>query len=349
MTVALEEDTYRQFRQPEGVTPLATFWRQATEGTFYWRLLIPARHLPGQVNDLRNSDIAHPDPLARQAGVAVWQFLGDLERTRFAARLQSAGVKSMMELDDNYMLPPPPVPGVKSGWSRTIKDSWKKGATGYSHQAHKLILPSLDGLIVSTDELAERYAPRVPAGVFVCPNSVDPDDWDPVEPRETTRVGFAGSASHQYDLHIVDRALDWASRHTSLVKLGASTSNWRWPHEQMPWTDDLAEYRRNLQMVDIGLCPLKRSDWHDCKSDIKAMEYLMAGAVPVVQADSPVFKDWLDLVPSASTPKQWERTVKELVLMPADDRHRIWRDAHAFLMEHKTIHTHIHKWRRAIG
>lgn len=281
----------------------------------------------------------------------MWQFLGDIGRTKFAARIQHAGVRCLMEVDDNYLIPPPSVPGIRRPWHLTVKDSLKEGGTGYSHQAHRLLLPSIDGLIVSTDELANAYEGLVPAGIHVCPNSVDPDDWPEIERVERTLVvGYAGSDSHFYDLFDVERALDWASRAGfTLMKMGAAANHWPWPHESLPWTDDIIEYHRNLQSIDIGLCPLRRSKWHDSKSDIKAMEYLMAGALPIVQADSPVYKDWLGVVPSASTPKEWVRVLKEICYLSSDERRAMWQGAYDYLMAHKTISSHIDKWRRAIG
>lgn len=330
---------------------LATFWRQASEGTFYWRLLVPARRLPGAVRQVRYSDTMHPDPLHRQQGrTAVWQFLGDLERTRFAARVQAAGIRSLMEVDDNYLIPAPPVPGLRGGWGNTFKDGWTN-QTGYSHANHREIVKGVDGVIVSTVPLAERYAHATTAPIYHCPNSVDPDDWEYVPERDRPlTVGYAGSDSHKYDLHLVDRALSWcADQRVPLVKLGAGSKTWRWPHESMPWTDDLAQYRRNLQAVDVGLCPVKRGDWHDCKSDVKAMEYLMAGALPIVQADSPCYRDWVGRVPSAATEKQWERAVRDTVRMPREEREAMREEALAWLHANKTIDVHIAGWRKAVN
>lgn len=331
--------------------PLATFWRQGTQGTFYWRLLVPARHLPGRVNQLLQSDTGK-DPMLRQEGVAIWQFLGDVGRLSFAARVQERGVRSLMEVDDNYMVPSPHIPQrQRKAWHSRILDSWADGATGYSHQAHRKILPAIDGLIVSTNVLANQYEPYVPAGIYVCPNSVDPDDWEPIQrvDRPVT-VGFAGGDAHLHDLSLVERALDWAHRDgAALVKMGAGTRVWHWPHEDFPWTDDLAEYRRSLQKLDVGLCPLRRSSWHDSKSDIKAMEYLMAGVLPIVQGDTPVYADWVGVVPSASTPKEWERAVREVVALDADERLSMWKRAHDFLLANKTIDKHIGAWREAVN
>lgn len=344
--MSLVESDARLEEYTPDTPPVATFWRQGTEGTYYWRLLIPARHLPARVNSLTWADMRR-DHMERQEGAAIWQFLGDVERTKFAAKIQSGGVKSLMEIDDNYLIPPPVVPGIKSSWSTTVRKSFERGATGYSHQAHRLLLNSIDGLIVSTDELANQYEGRVPAGITVCPNSVEPDDWEPVQHGHTDRrtvVGYAGSDSHFYDLALVERALDYASKHASLLKLGAHQNTWRWPHEQMAWTNDLPAYRKSLQKLDIGLCPLKRSRWHDAKSDIKAMEYIMAGALPIVQEDSPVYADWVGIVPSAASPKEWERVLKEVLSWSVAERYVAWKKAHEWLFLNKTIEKHIHRW-----
>ena len=47
---------------------------------------------------------------------------------------------------------------------------------------------------------------------------------------------------------------------------------------------------------------------------------------------------------SASTPKQWERAVKEVLSWDMDERRAAWRKGYDWLLEHKTIQTHIHKW-----
>ena len=110
--MSLVEERLKEYT-PEG-TPIATFWRQGTEGTFYWRLLIPARHLPARVNSLMWDDYTG-GPDRQEGDTAIWQFLGDLERTKFVARMQDRGIRCLMEVDDNYLLPAPHVPGLGVG------------------------------------------------------------------------------------------------------------------------------------------------------------------------------------------------------------------------------------------
>lgn len=44
-----------------GVEPRATWFRQGSPGTYFWRCKVPARELPGQVLNFTFSDLAEKD------------------------------------------------------------------------------------------------------------------------------------------------------------------------------------------------------------------------------------------------------------------------------------------------
>jgi hypothetical protein len=345
---------------PEGSDVLATWWIQLTPGTTYWRAALPAKHLPGQALRLTFSDLKEDAGgqviVPRQRGTAIWQFVGVAMRALIMAHQQDQGVRVLMELDDNYLHAPPIpfAPGTRQ-WKATLS---RDDASEYSHQAHRKIIRWVDGLIVSTEELAERYALRTQAPIYHCPNSIDLDDWpghsegwgrSRTSDFDALAIGYAGSASHRYDIALIERGMDWAWRQPNVkLKMLGQSSGDRYPHESIPWSQDLADYRRNLQVLDVGLCPLKRSDWHDCKSDIKAMEYLLAGAVPIVQGDTPCYKDWIDVVPSATTEKDWLKQIKWAVQAPREELREAWQRGYDFLLANKLIDQHIAKWREAV-
>lgn len=336
------------------MNPLATWWCQATPGTTYVRAEVPAKLLPGNVVTLQPHSLRMDGEdvvfVGQEGPTAIWQFPGNATRGIIMASMQDAGFKVMVEVDDNYLQPPPRMPGMLSDWGRKLD---RDGSTDqHSFQAHRRLAKFSDGIIASTDYLAEIYS-HVNDNVFVCPNSVDLTDWPAWKPREEgpVRVGYAGSDSHMYDLHDIEDALDWAVRDgATLVKMGAKNANWRWEHIQFPWTDSPAQYRRNLTgAFDIGLCPLRRGPWHDGKSDLKVLEYLAAGILPVVQADSPVYTEWVDVLPSAKTPKQWRNVTRELVALDDVGRARIFNDAYAYLLGFKTIEANVDRWQEAVA
>lgn len=333
---------------------LATWWRQATPGTTYWRCTVPAKALPGQVLGLRNTSLLdRPDgvQLVGQEGASIWQFPGNATRALIMSHVQEEGLgKVLVEVDDNYLLPAPQIPGFKGQWQRNFDRSEEDR---YSHQAHAAICRWVDGIIVSTPILAEHYAAVTAAPIHVCPNSVDLDDWPAPKERKDDRVlriGYAGSPSHLFDVKLIHRALGWAANQSraEVWKIGLGLTEWLFEHKAFAWTDDMAEYRRNLQVLDVGLCPLKRSAWHDCKSDIKAIEYALAGALPIVQADSPVFADWVDVVPSATTETEWRKVVKWAVSSPEEVKELAGK-AREFVLASKLIEQHIGKWKAAIA
>lgn len=354
------EDRHEEY--VSSADPLATWWVQETPGTTYWRANVPAKHLPGQALRLQYSDLKEDAEgrviVPRQRGkTAIWQFVGVAVRALIMAHQQEQGVRVLMELDDSYLQAPPipPLPGTRVQWQTSLSH---ENAAEYSYQAHRKIIRWVDGLIVSTEELAFRYEQATLAPIYHCPNSIDLDDWPGHEQGfgragtgddEPLAIGYAGSGSHRYDVALIERGMDWAWRqpNVKLWGLGVAAGR-RFPFEQIPWTDDLSEYRRNLQVLDVGLCPLKRSSWHDCKSDIKAIEYLLSGAVPIVQRDSPCYRDWIDVVPSATTEKDWLKAIKWAAQAPREELRDAWQRGYDFLLKNKLIEQHIAKWQSAV-
>lgn len=335
----------------------ATWWVQKTQGTTYWRCTVPAKSLPGQALHLRYPDLSLGDDgevlVSRQRGTSIWQFVGNATRALIMAHLQDQGVRVLMEVDDNYLASPPMQ--ELGEWKTKIDRSPQDH---YSFQAHRKIIQWVDGVIVSTARLGEHYAKATQAPIYHCPNSIDLDDWPGhseglgragTGDSDARVIGYAASGSHRHDLSLVERGLDWAWRqpNVTLYALGLPFPE-RIPHKRFEWAE-MDVYRQNLRVLDVGLCPLKRGVWHDGKSDIKAMEYLLSGAVPIVQRDSPCYQDWIDIVPSAATEKEWLKAMRWAVQAPREELQDAWQRGYDFLLKNKLIEQHIEKWRRAVA
>jgi hypothetical protein len=331
---------------------IATFWHQATPGTTFWRCLVPARHLPAQTLpftpvDLKETKDGKPY-LPRQKGdTAIWQFLGDQTRTRIALGVgEIHQYRTLMELDDNYTRPAPYQYGKKNApWVNTIAEA--KG--GYSHEMHRAILPWMDGLIVSTDFLANVYE-EYHDTIYVCPNSVDPDDWQyDREVHDAFRIVYYGSPSHTVDAPLVTDALKWASKQPGVEvwTVGFRNPAWSFPHQVIPWGNDLVEARKHLFKFDLGIAPLKTNAWANAKSDVKALEYTMAGVMPVVQKSEP-FKAWEGIVPTPSTKGDWTEAIRWAVQNP-DEVAGFARNAKEYVLRERTIQSNIHLWREAVN
>jgi glycosyltransferase involved in cell wall biosynthesis len=262
------------------------------------------------------------------------------------AAMQDQGIRVLIEVDDNYFVPAPQVPGVKSEW--LVKDPRTKDDP-HSIENHRNIAKWVDGIICSTPKLAEIYS-KVNKNVYICPNSIDTQDWpDPEKPDDGIfRIGFAGSKSHWHDYALVERALAWAADLPDVEILiygirekGPAKKRW------IEWTDDLPAYRKSLGQMDVGVCPLKPSYWTDCKSDVKAMEYAMAGALPII-SKTEAYRPWWDkpcLV--AETEKDFRRHIKWCV-QNQDEVKKLAAEAQAYVLAERRIEQSVKAWEEAV-
>lgn len=332
-----------------------TFWRQATPGTTYVRCLLPARYLNGQCLGLESWDLDWDHELdrmvmPRQKGVSVWQFLGDDWRSRIAFALQEQGVRVLMEVDDNYTTPHPVWPGQKVAWHPTIREATRLGGSGYSNEMHRLLVPEMDGIIVSTPYLRRTYL-EYSDDVFLCPNTVDPVDWEDLEEKDpdVLRIVYSGSKSHMRDAPLVKRALKWASRQPGVeVWLqGVGKDEWLFAHKH-PWTVSLSEYRRTLGRFDVGVAPLIGGEWADGKSDLKALEYAMAGVLPLLSFEEP-YRPWFDRLDYLvdSSEDAWLDRIK-WVVKNRDAIPELVDRARTYVLNERTTEANAWRWRKAL-
>jgi hypothetical protein len=338
---------------------LATFYSQETVATTYWRCLLPARVMPAQVWNHRPLVQIHGDEilLPHHRGVAVWQFPGHEYERQTMAAMQELGIPCLVECDDNYLIKAPRGRGWKA-------EPPKRGDTRTwpAHDTHRKIVKWCDGLIVTTEHLANQYRKVTDAPVFVCPNQIDPGDWPERElpdwyDPEKTYVGIAGSASHIQDMSLVMQALEWCAgrKNVEAVVFGpiltpqmAGRLSRAGGFRHIPWTSDMSVLRAMLRILDIGLAPVKATPWSSCRSDVKALEYLMGGAVPVLSDVIP-YRDWVDgdHCRKASDARGFLRAVQDLVY-GADRRIDLAATGRAYVLTHRTMGHNANLWREAV-
>lgn len=333
-----------------GSEPRATWFRQQSPGTYFWRCKVPARELPGQVLNFTTMDLAERDGefvFPRTKGTVIWQFPGNATTGTLMVGLQEAGHRVLMEIDDSYRHVPEY--GMYGGWQVEID---RDGNTdNYSHEAHAELCKFVDGLIVSTDELADLYS-DLNDNIFVCPNSIEPSDWTVSEKPDDgiLRIGWGASHSHVTDAPLVRRALKWAADQKDVeVWVFGIGERYKFPGavKKAPWTDNLTDYRAALSRCDIHICPLYETKWSRYRSDLKALEGAMAGAWPIVSTATP-FKTWQDRTMTCTTAKDWQDAIRWAV-RHRDEIPRLAQEAKDYVLAERTISKNIEKWEEAIG
>ena len=355
MSVALPPQS--RFRREPDDSALATWWAGETLGTRYWRCEIPGRHLPGQVLKFGTADLAETGEdgyeFPWQRGAAIWQFSGTVTMRLLSLQMQENGTRVLVEVDDDYLTL---YPGAGRNWHWREKIiPGKPGAKAVDHntiEGHRRLCETADGVIVSTPHLASRYR-HVNPNVFVCPNSVDPDDWPaPEKPDDGVfRVGWAGSASHVHDWEPVRRALSWCSRQPGVeVVFIGQVPDMGVRGRRVPWTDSLHDYRVSLAQLNVGVCPLVDTEWARGKSDVKALEYAMAAVLPAVSRVEAYKPWWQDDRPclSAATSKEFEQQLRWAV-RHRDEVRKVADEARQYVLNHRTIDGSVGLWREAVN
>jgi hypothetical protein len=328
------------------VKPLATFYPAATPATTYLRCQLPAKHLPAalcyeQKYQELDDRIVFP---TQEGDTAIFQLAGDRLMAAITHHMMDQGIRVLVETDDNYRQLAPKHVRDRSGWGIQI------GEKDHTLKGHAYICRHADGVIVTTKYLADAYKGLNP-NVYVCPNTVDPDDWPARDDRDdgVLRIGWVASRSHWEDAKLVSRALDWASRQPDVEVWNVGLDpGWKFRREQIEWIPDLASYRACFRLLDIGVAPVKSTPFGLGRSDVKWLEYTMGGAATVVSDNAP-YSDVPDhLCLKAKDAGGFLRAVQHLV-KHRDEVKQLAQEAGAYVLKERTTAAQIGCWRDAIA
>jgi hypothetical protein len=112
----------------------------------------------------------------------------------------------------------------------------------------------------------------------------------------------------------------------------------------------VTDYFQNLlaARLDVGICAVARNSWSRGKSDIKALEYAMSGAMPLC-SEIDCYAPWKGKPALfANSPKEFERAIDWCVRHREEVRARA-REAREYVMAERTIDKNIWAWEEAIA
>lgn len=283
-------------------------------GSAFWRLYDPFKYL----NRLGVETIVSNKGITREqivwSDISVLQSCVDKEGIALLAAFQGeAGKKIVVDVDD----------------FTTVDDDspFKMEHTiTQAEEVMKITIGIADLVTVTTPYLAEKIRP-LNKNVVVLPNYLDLDRWDLPKLKNTSdriRIGWAGSLTHLEDLKLLQEPLKRICAEFPQVQL-VFCGDTRvadlfpgLPIETMlgvpfeAWPARLHGLR-----LDIGLAPLRDSEFNRCKSNIKWLEYSIA-QVPGVYSPTVYqhrgFEPKFGLV--ANDAEGWYRAIKNLIIHP---------------------------------
>jgi SAM-dependent methyltransferase/glycosyltransferase involved in cell wall biosynthesis len=184
-----------------------------------------------------------------------------------------------------------------------------------------------DAIIVSTQFIKDSFQTLFPRKkIIVVPNGIDFDLWDKLKRPEKDgkiRIGYTGCQNHHEDLRIVKKpilALLEEFPNLEFIMAAPFTSWEDVKHERVLVNTTWAPIDVYPKMVsewnlDIGIAPLKDSNFNRAKSNLRWLEY-SALEIPTVASSIYPFKNSIkDGVDGyiCSTSQEWYERLKTLI------------------------------------
>jgi glycosyltransferase involved in cell wall biosynthesis len=203
-------------------------------------------------------------------------------------KMRERGIKVLYEVDD-YLH------GVRKQRGHDFAGAYDEETL----KKYRLCMRAADGMICSTQYIAERYA-KFNDRIFVCRNGIDSARYRLTKPtRNTVNIGWAGATGH------VEALVDWMNGGVLDVLVGRDNTTFVAVGQPqlakaiapvvgesrtlgVPFTL-IENYPAAMTMIDIALAPAGQTNWYRGKSDLRWLE---AGAlgIPLV-ADPNVYPD----------------------------------------------------------
>lgn len=225
------------------------------------------------------------------------------------------GIPVVVDLDDAMDCPP-----IYAPWFQTLR----MGDNIWGHMTYAI--QHCDGLIVSTQELAERYE-HLNKHIYVWENVVDGKIWRPVPDAEKPdNLGFYGGTGHMGDI----------MQYASPVKQAILQNNWSMflygdmqfipmfaqegaEMDAQEWIDISSKPLDYAEVIcskfKIGIAPLINNIFNQGKSHLKPLEMMAAGVVVVashINNYDRFIDNWKDGVLCKSE-KDWLKTLNVLM------------------------------------
>lgn len=286
---------------------------------------------------------------------------------------------AVFEYDDNVFNPDPPTTAYARWGTRNIiiGDGPKKGQFLWEDGKNLNIeenkerlkmfgdsLAAADLITTTTKELAalfvrkaqERGKPKPQAAVL--PNLIDIPKWEPVPVvKDDIRLAWSGGDAHYLDFAMVLPALKKVLEKYPRARLYMFGANWPTITGKFgkrvviddDWVDFEAHpYRLRSAGIDIGLCPLKKTDFTLYKSEVKYSEY-SAMRVPTVASNVPPYAPVIQNGRTgllAGTEKEWIDALSSLI-ENQQKRQSLGQAAYDWVKKERNLKTKAHLWEKA--
>ena len=308
-------------------------------GDSAYRMEWPARALASQNStwSVCNVDCNHPDRfnLASCADLLVLFNCSDIDFLTIIEKRRKKGLKTLVEYNDNFYEPQPWSP-VGKEWS-----SWQ------IQQVYELFMKQADGVIVTGDGLYKLFSTITNKPIYIIHNLLAEisHTFDQISSHKIkSSIGWAGSLGHIADILSVAPLISSIIRESdeySFHVMGNESleSNLNIPQNQFKYTPwgTIQNYYDFWGPISVGLIPMLDTAYNQCRSDIKVIEMISCGVLPVVPDLLP-YKDLISKfrLPCYSDHTSLQKVLHQSIHFSDIERNNILRPAFEWIVVNRT-------------
>lgn len=313
-------------------------------GSRYWRLEDPFYFLRKMGVDAQIYEEGINEQIAKEADIFVLQGCVDRDGIALLYEMQQTkGKKIVVDTDD-------------FPWLNADNPHLIEHKIALAPEVIQRTMEIADLVTTTTNHLAEKLR-KINDHVAVLPNYLNLGRWDLQKLKNTSktiRIGWAGSITHMNDLRLLVNPLKRICAEfpqVQLISVGDLRTKQLFeglPIEVMTGVEFEAwPQRLHGLRLDIGLSPLLPNEFNKCKSNIKWLEYSIAG-IPGVY--SPTVYQNRHFEPKfgqiATTEDQWYNAIKNYIISPAL-REDVSEGCHRLMRVNYNLAKHAFKWKEA--
>jgi glycosyltransferase involved in cell wall biosynthesis len=310
----------------------------------YWRFHDPYKYLQGMGIDAKVTTEGINEKLVQENDIFVLKGTVDKEGIALLRAYQKKrGKKIVVDMDDLPDLNP--------------DNPYMAEHTGNNNSEVIKITLGIADMVTTTTKKLKNQLLEYNNNVVVLPNYLNMDRWDLKQLPNTSdkiRIGWIGSLTHMKDLELVVEPLKRIMKeykNVQVVFMGDLRIKEMFegynvevmlgvPFEFYP-------LRLHGLRLDIGLAPLQKNIFNECKSNIKFMEYAItktAGVYSPTVYQHKGFEPKFGLV--AYDENGWYHSIRNLIEYP-ELRREIAEGAYRHVTARMDLKTHAPKWLEA--
>lgn len=258
-------------------------------------------------------------------------------------RVQMFGKKVVFDLDDNMFDVSVFSPHYKDLGAMNVDfddpsgskiDVWRDGAGGFDVRRNRGLRKSFirlvrqaDCVTVTTEPLRKVYS-RFNANVKIVPNAINFRVWDKQNIGwlgDEVRILYTGAANHFEDWLFVYPGLEEIQKKYKNVTIVLIGTDWRQATTTLDYSRievhrwvDFEAYPHLMKSLccHIGLAPIRPSDFNDCRSELKWVEYSALKMATVATNWGPYKRSMKDKVTgllAENDKDEWVKALSELI------------------------------------